>query len=162
MHCSCDRCQHFCRNKPGWFTPDQIAPLARKLGLSIAELFKKYLTVDAVLMEEAGQMKAIYVLAPAMAERPAGAVSDPTEKGACTWFKEGKCEIHEVKPRECGLVDHTTTRQEGDLLRASILKSWLPHKKFIQNLYGKKLKPPEALKQAYRDAKQRRRSESTD
>jgi Fe-S-cluster containining protein len=156
MDCSCERCQNFCRQKPGWFTPEQIEPLARKLKLSIAELFQKHLTVDAVLMEEAGQKKAIYVLAPAISERKAGAISNPIEKGTCNWFKDGRCKIHDAKPRECSLVDHTTPPQDGNLRRASILKSWVSHKKFIQELYGKKLKPPDALKKAYRDAKRQR------
>ena len=44
--------------------PEQIAPLARRLGITIDELFHKYLTIDAVLIEEQKQMKAVYVLAP--------------------------------------------------------------------------------------------------
>jgi Fe-S-cluster containining protein len=134
--------------------PHQIEPLAQKLGIAIPELFRKHLTVDAVITEVAGQMKAIYVLAPAMAEWCSGTVADPTEKGTCTWFKDGKCKIHEVKPLECSLVDHRTPPPQGDLLRASILKSWVPYKKLVQNLYGKKLKPPDALKLAYREARQ--------
>lgn len=156
MDCSCERCQNFCRSKPGWFTPDQIEPLARKLNLSVAELFRRHLTIDAVLMDEGGQRKAVYVLAPAMVGKKPGTISDPTEKGTCVWFQNEGCEVHDAKPRECGLVDHSTTPAEGNLIRASILKQWIPYKRFIQDLYGKKLKPPEALKKVYRDAKRQK------
>jgi hypothetical protein len=41
-------------------------------------------------------------------------------------------------------------------LRASILKQWIPYKKFVQNLYGKKLKAPDVLKKVYREAKRQK------
>lgn len=150
MDCACDSCQNLCRQKPGWFTPDQIERLAQKLGLPIVDLFRRFLTIDAALVENSGQMRAIYVLAPAMVGKKSGAISDPSARGICVWFKDGQCQIHEMKPRECSLVDHTTSRTQGDLIRASILKSWLPHKSFVQQLYEKKLKAPDALRKLYR------------
>jgi Fe-S-cluster containining protein len=156
MECSCDRCQNFCRHKPGWFTPDQIEPLARQLSIRIDELFRRYLTIDAALIDDHGQMKAIYVLAPAIMGKKPGAISDPSDRGTCVWLDGGACRIHEAKPRECGFVDHSTTPADGDLMRASILKRWIPYKGFIQQLYGKKLKAPEALKKTYREAKRRK------
>lgn len=156
MDCACDRCQNFCRQKPGWFTPDQIAPLARKLNLSIGELFRRFLRIDAVLVVERGQQRAIFVLAPAMTRKGSGAISDPSDHGACVWFADGQCGIHETKPRECSLVDHASTRTDGDHLRAAILKEWVSARSFVQELYGKKLKAPEALKLAYRKIKRER------
>jgi hypothetical protein len=41
------------------------------------------------------------------------------------------------------------------MMRAAILQQWRPHKRFLQDLYGKKLKPPEVLKKEYRKAKRR-------
>lgn len=158
MDCACDRCQNLCRQKPGWFTPDQVAPLARKLNLSIGELFQRFLRIDAVLVAERSQKRAIFVLAPAMAGKKSGAVADPGDRGMCVWFVDGRCGIHEMKPRECGLVDHRTTPAEGDLLRAGMLKQWASAKGFVQDLYGKKLKAPEALKQAYRKIKRERQA----
>ena len=155
MDCSCDRCQNLCRTKPGWFSPEQIAPLARKLGSSVEALFKKYLTIDVALLGTAEKRTAIFVLAPGMVDKPSGAVSDPRTKGACVWFKDGKCAVHELKPRECAAIDHTTTPAAGDTMRAAILQQWRPHKRFLQDLYGKKLKAPEVLKEEYRKAKRR-------
>jgi|SRR5579862_4870139 len=153
MDCACDRCQNFCRQKPGWFTPDQIAPLARRLNLSIGELYRRFLRIDAVLIAERGQMKAAFVLAPAMIDKRPGAIADPADHGACVWLTDGRCGIHEMKPRECRLVDHATTPADGDRLRSAILKQWVPAKGFVQEFYGKKLKAPDALKEAFRKIK---------
>lgn len=161
MDCACDKCQNFCRRKPGWFTPDQIEPLARRLNLTLAALFQGYLTIDAVLVEEKGQPKGVYVLAPAMVGQRASAISDPTAKGTCVWLKDGQCAIHDMKPRECQMIDHATAARDGDLLRASILKAWMPRKSFVQGLYGGKLKLPESLKEGYRAAKRQRRGQNS-
>lgn len=152
MDCSCERCRNFCRTKPGWFTPDQIDIVGRKLNLTIKDLFTRYLTVDPVLIGAARGWTGVYVLAPAIVGKGSGSVSDPNAKGTCVWFENGRCAIHDVKPRECGLVDHSTTPEDTDLLRAAIVRHWRPHKRLIQNLYGKKLKLPDALKEVYRRA----------
>jgi Fe-S-cluster containining protein len=157
MDCSCERCQHFCHNKPGWFTPDQIRPLADRLGMAIDELFRRYLTIDTVLLGDRSGTKAIYVLAPAINGRNNGSMSQPTDHGTCIWFKDGGCGIHPAKPLECRLADHTTTRDSSNTLRASILAKWVSQKQIVQDLYRKKLKPPQALKRASQKARSLRR-----
>ncbi|HYM03785.1 MAG TPA: hypothetical protein VET85_12620 [Stellaceae bacterium] len=158
MDCTCDRCQKFCRTKPGWFAPAQIAPLAAALGLTVEGLFRRYLTIDTVLVGDGDEPSAIYVLAPAMAESGAGELADPTAKGTCVWFKDGRCAIHTVKPTECALQDHTTTPQVSNLRRAAIAKQWQPVGALVQDLYGKPLAPPEALRNEYRQARARRKA----
>ncbi len=150
MDCSCDRCQSLCHNKPGWFAPQQIELVARKRGVTIENLFKNYLVIDAVLITEAGKPKGAYVLAPAIVGTGSGIIADPAARGTCVWLKDGKCEIHEVKPTECRVTDHSTSPRDNDLLRASILKQWSPYKKLVQDLYGKKLKLPVAVRKVYR------------
>jgi Fe-S-cluster containining protein len=150
MDCSCDRCQSLCHSKPGWFTPQQIELVARKRDVAIEDLFKDYLTIDAVLIAEAGRPTGVYVLAPAIVGAESGSISDPAARGTCVWLRNGKCDIHEMKPAECRATDHSTSARDSDLLRAAILKQWIPYKKFVQNLYGKKLKLPVAVKEAYR------------
>ena len=157
MDCSCERCQHFCHNKPGWFTPDQIRPLAERLGMAIDVLFKRYLTIDTVLLVDNMSTKAIYVLAPAINGRNRGAIAQPTDHGTCIWFKDGGCAIHEAKPLECRLADHTTTRDSSNTLRASILAKWVSQKQIVQDLYKKKLKPPQVLKRENQKARSRMR-----
>jgi hypothetical protein len=152
MDCSCERCQSLCHTKPGWFTPEQIHVIGRKLNLTIKDLFRKYLTVDPVLIGGARSRTGVYVLAPAIVGNGAGSIADPKARGTCVWFADGKCTIHDVKPRECALVDHSTMPGEANLLRAAIVKQWQPHKKFVQDLYGMKLKLPNVLKEEYRRA----------
>jgi Fe-S-cluster containining protein len=153
MDCSCDRCQSLCHRKPGWFTPQEIELVARKLNVAIEDLFKDYLTIDAVLIAGADRPTGVYVLAPAIVGRKSATIADPTARGSCVWLKNGKCDIHAVKPAECRATDHSTSGRDSDMLRASILKQWVPYKKFVQNLYGRKLKLPEAVKEAYRKVK---------
>jgi Fe-S-cluster containining protein len=153
MDCSCDRCQSLCHSKPGWFTPQEIELVARKLNVAIEDLFKDYLTIDAVLIAEADRPTGVYVLAPAIVGRKSATIAEPTARGSCVWLKNGKCDIHAVKPAECRATDHSTSGRDSDMLRASILKQWIPYKKFVQNLYGKKLKLPIAVKDAYRKVK---------
>lgn len=155
MDCSCERCQDFCRNKPGWFTPDQIRPLAESLGLTIEALFKRYLTIETVLLADSKNAKAVYVLAPAIDRRNNGSLAQLTDRGTCIWFKDGNCAIHTTKPLECRLADHTTTRDGSNMLRASILSKWISQRQIVQNLYKKKLKPPETLKREYKKARNR-------
>jgi Fe-S-cluster containining protein len=156
MDCSCDRCQSLCHNKPGWFTPDQIDAVARKLSLTVEDLFQTYLTIDTVMIATSGGAMGVYVLAPAILGKPSGSISRPKERGACIWLKGGRCGIHEIKPRECALVDHTTSAREANLLRLSIVNQWREAKNLPQRLYGKKLKLPAALRQEYRKARRAR------
>jgi Fe-S-cluster containining protein len=158
MDCSCDRCQSLCHNKPGWFTPQQIELVARKRDITIEDLFKDYLTIDAVLIAEAGKPTGVYVLAPTIVGAESGSISDPVARGTCVWLRNGKCDIHDVKPAECRVTDHSTSAHDSDVLRASILKQWIPYKKFVQNLYGKKLKLPGAVKEAYRKVRKNART----
>lgn len=153
MDCACDQCQGLCRNKPGWFTPQQIEAVARQQNMTVAALFETHLTIDTALVREADRMTAIYVLAPAIRGKRPGAISDPAARGECTWLKDGRCEIHSVKPAECRTTDHTMSPHDSNMLRAAILKQWAPYRKFIQGLYGKKLKPPLAVKEGYRQAR---------
>ena len=122
------------------------------MNVTVAQLFQDYLTIDAVLVGNKTNTAGIYVLAPALVGSKAGSISEPTKKGTCVWFEAGRCKIHDVKPLECQAVDHATAPQDADLVRVGILKKWKANKKFVQDLYGKKLKLPTVLKQRYREA----------
>lgn len=65
--------------------PSQIGVLARHLGLTIKDLFKNYLRIDAVVLKEGKKSEGIYILAPAMIE--AGIIYDPLERGTCVWLR---------------------------------------------------------------------------
>ncbi len=84
-----------------------------------------------------------------MAESGPGVIADPKAKGTCVWLQGGKCSIHALKPRECAIVDHTTSPQTSNMLRAAIVKQWLPLTGLVQQLYGAAIAVPEALKAEY-------------
>src|SRR5271154_3645616 len=106
--CSCKECQTACSNKPGWFAPSQIKPLAKKLGLTVQELFNKHLQIDWWDRYP----KHVFVLSPRQTHGAGGTMFPGNPKGECHWFKKGKCSIHELgKPRECQMLGH---REEED------------------------------------------------
>ena len=88
FECSCARCQAACRNKPA-----QIAPLAKRLGISVADLFKTYLAVDWWNADdEIGHD--VFVLSPAIVGESTGEMFPGNPMGTCVFFKDG-CTIHD-------------------------------------------------------------------
>jgi hypothetical protein len=140
--CQCSRCQSACSHKPGWFRPEQIAPLARRMGLTVQELFDRHLSVDWWNGTEEMNGEDIFVLSPRLVGRTGGEMFPAEPHGVCHWFKDGACGIHKLgKPDECAFAHHAL---EGDVMSANrfeIVKSWMPKQRRIQELLGRK---PEA------------------
>ena len=44
--CTCQTCVDACYRKPGWFLPGEAENVAKFLGLSLEETFRKYLAID--------------------------------------------------------------------------------------------------------------------
>lgn len=44
--CDCEKCRVLCVGRPGWFAPGEATRAAAELGLTLAQFFKQYLTVD--------------------------------------------------------------------------------------------------------------------
>jgi len=139
--CSCPQCQKLCTDiKPGWFLPEEIAPLAKFLNLSIEETFNKHLLVDYWVgweykdeEKKEGHSEDVNVLAPNTISFEPGRVAMFTHLGdTCTFYKEGKCSIHEVKPYECGI----SKACEDDMpkVHKEVAKKWIEHQDFIKNL----------------------------
>jgi len=124
--CMCVNCQSACIQKPGWFRPEQIAPLAERMGLTVKELFDKHLAVDWWVGDSLTGGRDVFILSPAVISGQVGDMfpSDPT--GTCVWFKEGKCEVHTLgKPNECAFAHHDRDIEER--MRANrneIVKAW--------------------------------------
>jgi len=137
--CSCKECKSACSNKPGWFSPAQIKPLAKKLGLTVQELFKQHLQIDWWDRYP----KNVFVLSPRQTRGTGGTMFPANPKGECHWFKNGKCSIHELgKPIECQLLGHSEAEPKiSNHERA--MKTWDNPKaqQMIRDLYGKE---PEA------------------
>ncbi len=84
--CSCDACQHGCAMGSGVLGEGDAAKIAAFLNITVEELKEKHLEE----IEKFNTTK----LRPKI-ER------EGKQYGKCTFFKEGKCTVHAVKPFEC-------------------------------------------------------------
>lgn len=107
MDCACPTCRHSCTQTPGIFHPDQIAPLAEKLGLSEQELFDRHLSVAFVHIGQFSGVRKIQYLEPRTVNGGKSAGHRGTH-GRCHWLSSfGLCEIHDMgKPMECRESSH--------------------------------------------------------
>ena len=128
----CDTCKGCCKFKPGWFKPGEAEKVAEFLKISLEELFTKHLMVD---WWEAHIP--VFILSPAVTKGSAGSEFPANPKGKCTFFKDGLCSIHPVKPFECGMANHETT--DNSYHREAYL-SWVDekHQAQIEKLLGRK------------------------
>ena len=133
--CSCERCQGACQHKPGWFRPEQIAPLAAALGLTEQQLFDHYLQVDWWVVDDGNE---IFVLSPGVVRGDLGGMFDRDPRGTCVWFKDGKCAIHELgKPYECASWRHDTPEGCGQVVHHETARSWADHADKVRQLLGR-------------------------
>ncbi len=95
--CSCERCQSACSNYPGEFRPGEAERVAKFLGLSMRQLFKRYLAVNWWVGSPD-----VFMLTPASDTIKAGCEwpGNP-ERGKCVFLAAGRCSIHPVKPYSC-------------------------------------------------------------
>lgn len=103
--CACPECTEACSRMPGWFAPGEVEKVAEFLDVTVDELFEKKLSVD---WWETGSFP-IYVLSPgidAKYGRLVGRLKRQDPNGSCVFLKEGRCEIHPVKPLECRASQH--------------------------------------------------------
>lgn len=103
--CTCAECVACCEFKPGWFLPEEIAPLAAAMGLTEKELFDRHLMVDAWYGDTVAED--IYLLAPGIVGGDIGDHYPTKPTGVCVFLKGGLCSIHEQgKPFECRATIH--------------------------------------------------------
>ena len=107
--CQCDKCQSLCLNEPGWFAPGEAEMAATYLGLSMEEFEANYL--EHHLTED------VAVLAPKCQQRT----------GACIFFDNGSCKIHDVKPFECRKVYGCEAPRRHKRIREMITNLWQKH-----------------------------------
>lgn len=135
--CSCDSCKAACSYKPGWFSPDQIEPLAANLGLTPQELFDQHLQVDWWVDDPD-----VFVLSPRLRHETGGSMMPVDSTGECHWFVDGKCAIHDLgKPFECQQLDHSKVNHHE-----AAADRWRDeeHQQMIEDLYGEQPYAPEA------------------
>ena len=85
--CKCDKCSHGCSMGSGFLSDDDVKPLAQFLGVSEEELKKKHLEEVELF-----HLKRF---------RPTLIRSDNKPYGVCSFFSDGKCSVHSVKPLHC-------------------------------------------------------------
>lgn len=135
--CTCTACVGACENKPGWFKPDQIEPLAKALGLTEQELFDRHLMVDYWAADFDLSEDDVFILSPAIVGGTPGEEFDRDPRGKCAWLKDGRCSIHELgKPFECAAYHHTDD-EPGHHREAAEAWNAPEHQERIKRLLGR-------------------------
>ncbi len=135
--CTCATCQSYCARKPGWFRPDEIAPLAANLGLTVQQLFDQHLAVDLWTAKPDTDEVDIFVLAPRTTYQKGGDTYGLNPLGRCHWLIEGRCAIHEAgKPFECRMAHHDNG-PIGRRIHAEARDAWRDHQQMIAGLLGR-------------------------
>lgn len=98
--CTCPQCVSCCERKPGWMKPGEAERIAEFLGISLADLFRDYLAVDWWV-----DARNVFLLSPAIVGEQTGTEMPCVAKGRCVFLTDkGRCQIHSVKPFECGVA----------------------------------------------------------
>jgi len=130
--CTCDGCQNACRYKPGWFLPGQAERVAEYLNITLNELFATRLGVDWYTGDSD-----TFLLAPALVESEPGREYPADPRGTCTFYRDGLCEIHPVRPFECAEYLHGEDKSIVDERHASVAEAWQEHQAQIVQLLSR-------------------------
>ena len=137
--CECSKCQNACMYKPGWFMPGEAEKAAKLLKMTFWDFFEQYLGIDWWNGKEYGQET--FVLSPALADGPSGALFPQNPQGRCIFYEGTECIIHKAKPYECQMFWHGD--KEGRERHKQVAMAWKPHQKRIEELLGRKPVAPE-------------------
>lgn len=124
--CMCPVCKSMCQYKPGWLKPGEAENIAQFLGISLQELFNRYLMPDSWEIRS----NSIRTLSPAIKGKSPGKYLSYAV-GECVFFKDGLCTVHEVKPYECRVAIHSPTHFNH---HEEVGLSWADHQEQILTL----------------------------
>lgn len=165
--CNCQECVSYCRKRPGWFRPQEIAPLAESLGLNVKETFEKYLILDWF-----GEDK-IYLLSPVKDFDKLLFSEDPLKRelaslylesnklldrdcdragsyasfayafvhAPCIFLRGNRCSIYSVRPFECKVTWHKNNDSIFNI-RKLIAEEWKQSKLLEQLVLFDEFKRP--------------------
>lgn len=137
--CRCESCINRCEVAPGWLIPGEIEKIATFLNLSLENLFLNFISIDYWVADRIF-FDDIFVLSPSTIDVIPGNIF-PTDNryGKCIFLKEEKCLIHPVKPYECKMVYHDTSKADEYKLHIKVAEMWDndENKKQIIQLLGK-------------------------
>lgn len=143
--CSCARCTQGCDQRPGWFKPGEVERTAELLGMSVQDLFDRYLVVDWWVATEDDQPDA-FVLQPGYVHEPTGTEGPAWPGGRCIFLNPDRtCAIHAAKPAECAHYFHED--EGGNPMHRACAEAWdtPEHQAQITELLGREPKLPSPL-----------------
>lgn len=121
LSCDCHQCQGACEYKPGWFLPEQMESLFA---------FFKISSLDNLL--EGGKLAIdwwnddngdILVLAPNIIGNDE--IQYPNNpKGECVFYKNGKCQIYDIRPFECAMYLHDQDERKINKRHEMVAMQW--------------------------------------
>ncbi|MBU0742955.1 hypothetical protein KJ554_11460 [bacterium] len=125
VSCDCADCRAACTNSPGWFLPGEVPPLARKLGLSVAETFLGMLGLGVTAMPGGGLRRGVMPHKLRDHKKPGGlwSLQELAQPGRCIFYDRGKCAIYDVRPYECARMIHGDGHDAVDL-RRQVVRAW--------------------------------------
>lgn len=140
--CACKTCVGYCERRPGFFTPDQIEPLATAMGLTTKELFDKHLAADPWLDGD----DTFWVLMPVTTNWAPGMENPYDPRGRCTFLTaDKKCAIHTLgKPAECAHGRHDDPYDPAEHEQFAQAWNTPEHQATIVDLLGYEPEEPEA------------------
>jgi len=105
--------------------PNQIAPLANHLGLSVSDLFRTKLAVGVTGMPGGQLVHGIMPHKLRDGKKPGTVWTLPelARPGRCVFFDRGKCTIYKYRPFECARMMHDRPT-EAVKLRQRIIPRW--------------------------------------
>ena len=128
MECKCNRCKNACKNKPGWFIPEQIPKLLEYFSvLNIRELFKNGFAIDWWVDDNDD----ILVLAPQIIGN-SNIEYPKNPHGVCVFYKNGICSIHNIKPFECYEYMHSDENRTIEDRKEKIKEEWKESKLLLE------------------------------
>lgn len=144
MDCHCYICRLACQCKPGWFAPCEAERAAELLGMTLEAFFQTYLVADFYDKFSAEQPN-VFALSPAYGDAQTGAVAPYEPRGRCVFYDdEIGCKIHDAKPLECRVMDHTTEPAETKRQHRRTAELWAGEQEQIERLLGEKPVAPDS------------------
>lgn len=120
--CDCDTCKNACKNRPGWFLPEQINNILDHFDVdSIEDLVdKRKVIIDYWNNDD----KDILLLAPNI--KGNNEIYYPAYPGGeCIFFdKQGKCDIYNNRPYECSEYLHGQSTDTIEIRHELVKQKW--------------------------------------
>jgi Fe-S-cluster containining protein len=105
--------------------PNQIAPLANHLGMSVAELFGRKLAVGVTQLPDGSRVHGVMPHKLRDGKKPGSvwSLTELADPGRCIFYDRGRCTIYAYRPFECARMMHDRPG-EAFKLRRRIVPRW--------------------------------------